>query len=198
MAVSLLASAAQAAVLYTFTGMQTVRLELIDPTGDPDGPRFEVPVNTVFTLSRPDFITNGTFTPDTCVDGNPSFTCGDMEFDNFPNSFNVGGDFLSFGHAYDDGTTSFTGGAFYFFQPGAFGAVGVYSNAGWPENGPPIGPDNGYACCFGNAGAATLVVSGSPDGAVPEPAAWALMILGFGGSGAMLRRRRRADTYAAA
>lgn len=30
----------------------------------------------------------------------------------------------------------------------------------------------------------------SPSGAVPEPATWALMILGFGGAGAMLRRRR--------
>jgi hypothetical protein len=28
------------------------------------------------------------------------------------------------------------------------------------------------------------------DAAVPEPGAWALMILGFGGAGAMLRRRR--------
>jgi hypothetical protein len=30
------------------------------------------------------------------------------------------------------------------------------------------------------------------DGAVPEPASWALMLMGFGGLGAMLRRRRRA------
>ena len=30
-----------------------------------------------------------------------------------------------------------------------------------------------------------------PAAAVPEPAAWALMILGFGGAGAQLRRRRR-------
>lgn len=29
-----------------------------------------------------------------------------------------------------------------------------------------------------------------PVGGVPEPGAWALMILGFGGAGAMLRRRR--------
>lgn len=31
-----------------------------------------------------------------------------------------------------------------------------------------------------------------PDTTVPEPAAWALMILGFGGAGAMLRRQRAA------
>ncbi|MBS0333573.1 MAG: PEPxxWA-CTERM sorting domain-containing protein [Proteobacteria bacterium] len=37
----------------------------------------------------------------------------------------------------------------------------------------------------------TLALDASP-GAVPEPAAWALLIVGFGLSGAMLRRRRLA------
>ena len=31
---------------------------------------------------------------------------------------------------------------------------------------------------------------GNPNGGVPEPASWALMILGFGAAGAALRRRR--------
>jgi hypothetical protein len=39
----------------------------------------------------------------------------------------------------------------------------------------------------GYSGTATLVTG--PGGAVPEPASWALMILGFGAAGAMLRRR---------
>lgn len=33
--------------------------------------------------------------------------------------------------------------------------------------------------------------TGVPTGVVPEPSAWALMILGFGAAGAMLRRRTR-------
>lgn len=36
----------------------------------------------------------------------------------------------------------------------------------------------------------------APTGAVPEPATWALMILGFGAAGAALRGRRRALTLA--
>jgi hypothetical protein len=34
--------------------------------------------------------------------------------------------------------------------------------------------------------------------AVPEPASWALMIMGFGGLGAMIRRRRTSATLATA
>lgn len=189
-AACLLAPAAHAAVTYEYTGMQTITLEDMS----------EVVVNTSFTLTRPTYITNGTFTPDTCSSDNMSFSCGDMEFDDFENTFDVGGDFLSFGHSYDDGTTSFSGGAFYFFAPGAFAANGTYTTDGWPLNGPPIGPpDSEFACCFGSAGFATLKVSGIPDVAgVPEPASWALLIMGFGGAGAVLRRRRNRDTYVAA
>lgn len=38
---------------------------------------------------------------------------------------------------------------------------------------------------------------GGTTGGVPEPSAWALMILGFGGAGAMLRRRPRGPGLAA-
>lgn len=189
LAACLLAPAAHAAVTYTFAGSMT--LNLVNPD-DPDGPELEVPVNVGFTLTRPTYITNGVFTPDTCADDNAILVCGDMEFDNFPNLFGVDvvGDYLSFRSSYSDGGfNNFSGGAFYFFAPGAFAANGSYSNAGWP-----------ISCCFGNAGPATLVVSGIPDatGAIPEPGAWALMIIGFGGAGAALRRRRNRDTYVAA
>jgi len=189
-AVSLLAPAAHAAVLYTFAGSQTINLGPLDPQ-DPEGPQNEVVVNTSFSLETPGFITDGTFTPDSCAHDNAGFACGDMEFDGFANAFDVQGDFLSFGYSYDDGNTAFSGSAFYFFAPSAFAAAGVYTTAGWPVNDP--------GCCFGNAGFATLTVSGSPEvGGVPEPATWALMIGGFGGAGALLRRRRRTDTFAAA
>jgi hypothetical protein len=35
-----------------------------------------------------------------------------------------------------------------------------------------------------------------PTTTVPEPAAWALMLVGFGGMGAMLRRRRAQVAFA--
>jgi len=39
---------------------------------------------------------------------------------------------------------------------------------------------------------------GGIDGVIPEPTSWALMILGFGGVGAMLRRQRRSVGFASA
>jgi hypothetical protein len=46
-----------------------------------------------------------------------------------------------------------------------------------------------------NAGSVTADITAA-TAAVPEPASWGLMILGFGMAGAMFRRRRRAITLA--
>ncbi|HEY2357324.1 MAG TPA: PEPxxWA-CTERM sorting domain-containing protein [Phenylobacterium sp.] len=43
---------------------------------------------------------------------------------------------------------------------------------------------------------ATTVGTGPNGGGVPEPATWAMMLLGFGGVGALLRRRRERSTAA--
>jgi hypothetical protein len=45
---------------------------------------------------------------------------------------------------------------------------------------------------FANFNVDSLTVSGGPVAGAPEPAAWALMITGFAGAGAALRRRRSA------
>jgi hypothetical protein len=49
----------------------------------------------------------------------------------------------------------------------------------------------GHFAASGDLRTETYSVS-QVGGAVPEPAAWALMIVGFGAAGAMLRLRRRA------
>jgi hypothetical protein len=51
-------------------------------------------------------------------------------------------------------------------------------------------PDE-FSACVGDCGG-----GGGGQGGVPEPASWALMIVGFGGVGAMLRQRRRHLAFA--
>jgi hypothetical protein len=45
-------------------------------------------------------------------------------------------------------------------------------------------------CCDNDAGIDDITLNGSAAGGVPEPAAWALMLLGLGGLGAVTRARR--------
>lgn len=70
-------------------------------------------------------------------------------------------------------------------------SVGVGSSAG-----------GGYHAFADNVTLATTAGSTTwnfeTNGAVPEPASWALMLMGFGGLGAMLRRARRAGAVATA
>ena len=96
---------------------------------------------------------------------------------------------------YDDNATNLASGNF-LFDPGGSGVfatnfsggishtVTLYTNANvtvFPDRDRP-GTEVGQ---FG------FVITGAGDAAaVPEPATWALMVLGFGGLGAALRRRR--------
>lgn len=88
---------------------------------------------------------------------------------------------------------------------GAYEFAQDYSNK---FNGTTYGPVSGYGCCgdafqFSNAASGYVAdnASGSAytnyafiesTGAVPEPASWALMIIGFGLTGAAMRRRAAA------
>lgn len=68
---------------------------------------------------------------------------------------------------------SFNGGIFYYLNAGSFGAPGTYDTV-----------------FFGTDQQGRLVVSGSPSPA-PEPAAWLMMIAGFGAVGGAMRFRAR-------
>jgi hypothetical protein len=87
-----------------------------------------------------------------------------------------------------------------FYNGGAI--PGQYSNfpAGEPNNN---GPENGLSAFYfgdlrwndlstGAANGYVVEYRLAPSGGVPEPATWAMMILGFGLAGTMVRRRRLA------
>ncbi len=95
-------------------------------------------------------------------------TCGaQVLFNNTSSMTQTPSDAISFG------TSSGAGAAFY-FADGAFTNFGTYSNI-----------------IFGSQQAATLRVSLVQAAAVPEPATWAMMLIGFAGIGLASRRRRR-------
>jgi hypothetical protein len=81
--------------------------------------------------------------------------------------------------------------------PGGSAPAGAFAswNGGEPNNlgGENYGhTNNGAWNDYPNGVSLGYYVEYSPlAGGVPEPAAWALMILGFGGAGALLRRRDR-------
>ena len=164
-----LASTANAAVTYTFTGDYT---SARDANGNPTATDV-----ATWTVTLADFVTAATdITPDSCVTNNVNFACSATQrAEPYPNGFGPGvlGDYL--GLNLDDLANNGSGTGFYFFQTGALGAAGTYST---------IDPGGGY----GNAGRATLVVSGFAN-AVPEPATWAMMLFGFALIGSTLRRR---------
>ena len=51
-------------------------------------------------------------------------------------------------------------------------------------------------CCDGPAVLQWLYPTGRPVGSVPEPATWAMMLVGFGGIGMAMRRQRRSRRLA--
>ncbi len=96
--------------------------------------------------------------------------------------------------------------AFLNFQvgPGTYWVSVVPDQAFPPQWGTATsgtGTGNAYQCFFGSCGTIGGVnmafsILGDPAG-VPEPASWALMMVGFGGIGSLLRARRRQQAVAA-
>lgn len=101
--------------------------------------------------------------------------------------------------------TTWGGGATLFFTPGAtsgtcVGTAATLSPVCNPQGGNPFGTlgdyiEHGNPVLFTSAAPVVTLVSSvttsdTPTG-VPEPAAWAMMILGLGAAGVALRRSRR-------
>ena len=93
------------------------------------------------------------------------------------------------------GNDNFTDGSS--FQNSARLNFGFLLGAGFTPN-----VDSSYSVNFTNSGSslttiARLGAGASAPGAVPEPATWAMMLIGFGAAGVSLRRRNRTTLQAA-
>lgn len=88
------------------------------------------------------------------------------------------------------------GGSYYFALQAVTAASSVYlANAN--GTGAAYSPNAGsWAPGYGSASAVAVSLSGDSVAAVPEPATWAMMIVGFGLVGMALRRRRVAAPIA--
>jgi len=85
-------------------------------------------------------------------------------------------DYISYDSVWFNGTGGSSN--VYYFTEGAFSTAGTYSTV-----------------LFGSNQAATLHVSFVEDRGVPEPAAWAMMVTGFGLAGAAMRRQARTQLH---
>jgi hypothetical protein len=176
--------AAQAQVSYALTGTFGA---------DTDGDGTNETYDWLFSFSTPSYVASLTeVTPTACSITGSFYACAATQ--------TIDPMAATFGPPIDDAFVGFNvanigggggGTSFYFFQGGAFAANGVYTTTGQPNPSGPLYDDNG-AYSVGNAGLATLTVTGIPTSGsvVPEPASWAMMIAGVAGIGGALRRRR--------
>lgn len=122
------------------------------------------------------------------------------------NRFSIGGASINFQTVLDEASgdilVRYTQTAFGFdnFDHGASATVGIQGlhslgqTVQWSHNQAAL-QDN-QSICFTRSGDAACNAIVDPVAAVPEPATWAMMILGFGGAGAVIRLRKNAPISA--
>jgi len=173
----LAASPSHAAVLYTLTGTTN------GPglNNDPD------PTSFSFTYTAPTFVSsNQTVTLDSCSAG-PTATCVNADLNPgglVTNQFGGTDAAIAFNYT-DFPVDGGSGTGYLFFQAGALGAPGTYSDVGFPVGTPGFGN-------FGDATLSVVVV------AVPELSTWAMLLLGFAGIGLIAYRSKARPAFRAA
>jgi PEP-CTERM motif len=128
--------------------------------------------------------------------GNPAVTIKNISNANFVNSGAIANDspFGAFGYSLDwngpnGNPTGVTSLSFEIFTSGGPLTLGSTLYQGTPLVF--------AADVLGNGNTGNVAAPGTPGGGVPEPPTWAMMLVGFGGLGAMLRRRRAQAVVAA-
>jgi hypothetical protein len=160
-------------------------LELIDPITVQQGDTINatITLDEAFTIPGSVSLTSFGF-----FLGGPGFPPGDTGFSGTTAFFLTGSPVIDGGGG--TGTTGQLANTVVFFPPnnGPLTFDSVFSSFTIDELSAPVTLDYGLISY-------TLF---SPNGAVPEPASWALMLVGFGGLGAVLRARRRLGAGVAA
>ena len=112
----------------------------------------------------------------------------DFSFENYAEIDIAAGDDYTFAFgAFTPDPGAVPAGSYIFYNAGIF--VQAF---GLDLNGDPLHHDFAIANTCDNENITCAFTRTVVGGAVPEPATWAMMVLGFGGMGAMLRRRRQA------
>jgi hypothetical protein len=176
----------------------TVNPLLIPPSGDdpgsswfspdtPPGTPYGVGPNT--TLAGSVVLDNSkidgtTFQSLNYVTGSRTWTLADIDIADSGATFNGDGSFNDFSLIFNDPINDIF----------SNNTVSLFNSL---VLGQAPGPGFGFIACNGCVTAEQVDRAAGGGGSVPEPAAWALMIVGFGGVGAALRRRRMASPIAA-
>jgi hypothetical protein len=145
----------------------SVRYDFTALSSDDVGPGFGT-ITGSFSYTAPTFVTPDVFVPAASMsDCTYLSTTGtaSCSSEGFYNTIMPGYDTIIFSGNTPGGSV----GVYYYFDPSAFGNDGTYSSL-----------------LFGSTQAATLQVTSS---STPEPTSWALMMIGIGGIGAVMRRR---------
>jgi hypothetical protein len=150
--------------------------------GAPGAPFGEASTSTTSTVSGPGGILTNSFSEDMKTGGTLPLSGQNVFATPFSASAStsLSGAALTQFESSGPGTLSYT-----------FG-IGPFTSGGSPDTPPVHGIPTEFFGGDASVTGGTLSVTYDYTGAVPEPADWALMILGFGGVGAMLRRRRTA------
>ena len=222
--VTLAASAALASACLASTASASVVYSngALDGNTNGWGISFEQAIGASFTLGSDTTVTGVNF--GVWSEAGNTISTVDWGITSNPNAVALNGTASVTSGAVTDTTEGFPGGPVYDIRTDNFSTGGLFLTAGtyylWLQNAVPEGTlgfywdmNNGPSTgAYSIAGGPVITLNGvnrpgtnstffqilDGAGGAPEPATWAMMLLGFGGLGAVLRGRRKATAALAA